>query len=577
MPRPMTVADTGRVPGLDVGVLRRPPQRLRLRGAGRQLAGRARAGRRRRLRSRRGTTRCTRSSPRSRPALAAGCTVVVKPSEVAPLTRFMLAEIVDAAGLPPGVFNFVTGYGPVVGEAIAAHPDVDMVSFTGSTRAGKAGRASSRRRPSSGRARARRQVAERHPRRRRLREGGPHRRRRQLHQLRPDLRRVDAHAGAARAARRGDADREGRGREASRSAIPVGDRAQLGPLVSATQRDRVRGYIQKGIAEGATLVTGGAEPPDRARPRATTSARPCSPTSSDMTIAQEEIFGPVLSIIPYDDEDDAVRIANDTIYGLGGASGRGDAERAKRVARRMRTGQVDINGARLQPARAVRRLQAVGRRPRARQATGSRSTSSRRRCRSAWSRCRSSSPAHDRGQHRPYGRPRHRRRRSTDEEITTMTRIPLPPFPNGWFSLCYADEVGVGEVRADPRARPRARRLSRRGRQGARARRVLRPPRRPPRSRRQRRRLGDPLPVPRLVLGRRERPLRRDPVREEDPAQGGDAGVAAARAERPPLRLPPRRRRGAGLGAGPHLRDRRPRTITATTPASGSSARTRRR
>ena len=136
-------------------------------------------------------------------ALAAGCTVVLKPSEVAPVNAFILAEIIDELGFPPGVFNLVTGLGPVVGEALAAHPDVDMVSFTGSTRAGQAGRRAGVAVDQAGRARARRQVAERDPRRRRLPGRGDARRRRRLRELGPDVQRADPDDRAAVAPRRG--------------------------------------------------------------------------------------------------------------------------------------------------------------------------------------------------------------------------------------------------------------------------------------------------------------------------------------------------------------------------------------
>jgi len=282
------------------------------------------------------------------PALAAGCTVVVKPSEVAPLNAFMLAEIVEQAGLPKGVFNLVSGVGPVVGEAIAKHPLVDMVSFTGSTRAGK--RVS--------------ELASATVKRVALELGGKS----------PNVILDDAPLE--------DAVRQGIGAcymnsgqtcsAHTRMLVPrtlhdevvelvkrevagwtVGDpftgQSKLGPLVSDVQRERVRTYIRKGIEEGATLVTGGAEPPDGltkgyyVRPTVFANVKP------SMTIAQEEIFGPVLSIIPYDDEEDAVRIANDTIYGLAGGVWSKDPERAKRVARRIRAGQVDINGGSFNP------------------------------------------------------------------------------------------------------------------------------------------------------------------------------------------------------------------------------------
>jgi len=276
------------------------------------------------------------------PALAAGCTVVLKPSEVAPLSAFILAEIVDEVGLPPGVFNLVSGTGPEVGEAIAAHPDVDMVSFTGSTRAGK--RVS--------------ELASGTVKRVALELGGKSANvildDADLEEVVPKgvfacylnsgqtcsahtrmLVPKDKHDEAVRIAK-----------EAAEGFTvgPADGDAQLGPLISDTQRDRVRSYIRKGIEEGAELVTGGDEPPEGldtgyfVRPTVFANVR------TDMTIAQEEIFGPVLSIIPYEDEDDAVRIANDTVYGLAGGVWSADEERAMRVARRMRTGQVDVNG-----------------------------------------------------------------------------------------------------------------------------------------------------------------------------------------------------------------------------------------
>jgi acyl-CoA reductase-like NAD-dependent aldehyde dehydrogenase len=275
------------------------------------------------------------------PALAAGCTVVVKPSEVAPLNAFMLAEAIEAAGLPKGVFNLVTGFGPVVGEALAAHPDVDMISFTGSTRAGK--------RVSELAAQTVKRVA--------LELGGKS----------PNI--ILDDADFERAVTDGVTKcYQNSGQTCSaltRMLVPRDKLAQteqiaakaaqtfttgdpfaattlLGPLVSETQHQRVRNYIQKGIDEGAKLVTGGL---DKAHDKGYfVEPTVFSNVTTDMTIAQEEIFGPVLSIIPYDDEEDAIRIANDSVYGLAGGVWSGDPERAKRVARRMRTGQVEING-----------------------------------------------------------------------------------------------------------------------------------------------------------------------------------------------------------------------------------------
>ena len=282
------------------------------------------------------------------PALAAGCTVVAKPSEITPLTAFVLAEIVEEVGLPAGCFNLVTGFGPVVGEAIAGHPDVDMVSFTGSTRAG--------RRVSELASQTVKRVA--------LELGGKS----------PNVILDDADLQGAiadgvmkcylnsgqtcSALTRMLVPRE-RLPEAEAIAaavveqVKMGDPLEagntLGPLVSDAQRERVRGYIRKGVEEGAKLVTGGEEPPEGrergyfVRPTVFSEVKP------GMTIAQEEIFGPVLAIMPYDTEDDAVRIANDSMYGLAGGVWSGDSERAKRVARRIRTGQVEVNGAAFNP------------------------------------------------------------------------------------------------------------------------------------------------------------------------------------------------------------------------------------
>jgi aldehyde dehydrogenase (NAD+) len=282
------------------------------------------------------------------PALTAGCSVVVKPSEVTPLTSFILAEIVDSLGLPAGVFNLVTGYGPVVGEAIAAHDDVDMVSFTGSTRAGR--RVA--------------EVASQTVKRVALELGGKsanvilddadlktavgygvancylnsgqtcsaHTR-----MLVPRERLKEAEGIAAAAA------------EKAKPGDPFEEGTRLGPLVSDAQRERVRGYIEKGQEEGAKLVAGGPEPPEGLESGYFVRPTVFSEVKPDMTIAQEEIFGPVLSIIPYEDEDEAAEIANSTIYGLDGGVWSADPERAKAFARRMRTGQVQINGATFNP------------------------------------------------------------------------------------------------------------------------------------------------------------------------------------------------------------------------------------
>jgi aldehyde dehydrogenase (NAD+) len=277
------------------------------------------------------------------PALAVGCTVVLKPSEVNPLSAFILAEIMDEAGLPGGAFNLVTGTGPVVGEAIVAHPDVDMVSFTGSTRAG--------RRVSELAAERVKPVA--------LELGGKS----------PNVILDDAdletavtdgvakcflNSGQTCSALTRMLVPRTRLKEAEQIAAavaeahtvgdPFQETTRLGPLVSDTQRERVRGYIRKGVEEGARIVTGGDEPPEGLEQGYYVRPTVFSDVRSDMTIAQEEIFGPVLVIIPYDDEEDAIRIANDSQYGLAGGVWSADEDRAKRVARRIRTGQVEING-----------------------------------------------------------------------------------------------------------------------------------------------------------------------------------------------------------------------------------------
>ncbi|MBS1677823.1 MAG: aldehyde dehydrogenase family protein [Actinobacteria bacterium] len=283
------------------------------------------------------------------PALAAGCTVVLKPSEVVPLNAFILAEVIESVGLPPGVFNLVTGIGPIVGEAIAGHPGVDLVSFTGSTRAG--------RRVSELAAATVKPVA--------MELGGKS----------PNVLLDDADF--ARAVPDGVAkcflnsgqtcsaltrmlvprSRLAEAEELAMAAAagftpgdPLDPATRLGPLVSATQRERVRDYIAKGEAEGAKLLTGGTEPAEGLARGYFVRPTVFSEVMPEMTIAREEIFGPVLAIQPFDDIDDAVRIANATDYGLAGGVWAGDEERAIAVARRLRAGQVEINGGAFNPA-----------------------------------------------------------------------------------------------------------------------------------------------------------------------------------------------------------------------------------
>jgi aldehyde dehydrogenase (NAD+) len=286
-------------------------------------------------------------------AIAAGCTVVLKPSEVAPLDAFILAEVIHDAGLPAGVFNLVIGTGPVVGEAIASHPQIDMVSFTGSTRAGK--------RVAELAAQSLKRVA--------LELGG-----KSANVLLDDLD-DEAFEKAVRdgvgkcylnqgqtctaltrmlvpASRVADAERITADEvEANyQPSDPFADGARLGPLSSQAQVERVTGYIQKGIDEGAKLVTGGPERPEGFEQGYYVRPTVFSDVRNDMTIAQEEIFGPVLSIIAYDDEEQAARIANDSQYGLSGGVWAADAERAQAFARRIRTGQIEVNGGAFNPS-----------------------------------------------------------------------------------------------------------------------------------------------------------------------------------------------------------------------------------
>jgi acyl-CoA reductase-like NAD-dependent aldehyde dehydrogenase len=277
-------------------------------------------------------------------ALAAGCTIVLKPSEVAPLNAFALAEIIHEAGVPPGVFNLVTGYGPEIGEALVTHPQVDMVSFTGSTNAGK--------RISQLAADTVKRVA--------LELGGKSAGivlddadfsvavkgvvgncylnagqtcTAQTRLLVPASRYAEAAEIAAAVAR----------------SFKVGDpllpETTLGPLASKMQQERVRDYIAKGSAGGAELLAGGSDLPADV-PAGGYYVQPTvfGRVAPNAVIAQEEIFGPVLSIITYTDEDDAVRIANDSIYGLSGGVWSATDAHAEAVARRLRTGQVEING-----------------------------------------------------------------------------------------------------------------------------------------------------------------------------------------------------------------------------------------
>jgi acyl-CoA reductase-like NAD-dependent aldehyde dehydrogenase len=277
------------------------------------------------------------------PALAAGCTMVLKPSSDTPLTAYYFAQLMDECGFPAGVFNLVTGPGRTIGETMCTHPDVDMVSLTGSTEAGqRVG-----------------QLAAQTVKRVGLELGG------KSASVVLDDADVAKAAGAAGGGicmnsgqvcaalsrlivPRAKQDEAVAAAKAAVESAKVGgafeDGVTMGPVASKAQLDTVTGYIQQGIDEGATLVTGGTTPPEGRNTGYFVQPTIFSDVKNDMAIAQEEIFGPVLAIIPYDTEQEAIDIANDSIFGLAGAVWSGDADRAKRVAKQIRTGQVTVNG-----------------------------------------------------------------------------------------------------------------------------------------------------------------------------------------------------------------------------------------
>jgi len=281
-------------------------------------------------------------------ALAAGCTVALKPSEVAPLSAFILAEIIDAAGMPAGAFNLVTGLGTVVGEAMVSHPEADMISFTGSTGAGR--RVS--------------EIAAQTVKRVSLELGGKS----------PAIVLEDADLPSAVKGVVGACylnsgqtcvahtrllvpeDKYDEAKALASEALakwtvgdPMQEGTRLGPVASEAQWTRVEDFIEKGMEEGAELVSGGPGKPEGLETGYFVKPTIFGRVDPKSTIAQEEIFGPVLSILTYKDEDDAVAIANDSIYGLSGGVWSADEDHAMAVARRMRTGMIDINGGRFNP------------------------------------------------------------------------------------------------------------------------------------------------------------------------------------------------------------------------------------
>jgi aldehyde dehydrogenase (NAD+) len=276
------------------------------------------------------------------PALVAGCTMVLKPSEIAPLSGLLFAEIMDAADLPPGVFNLVNGDGEGVGSQLSAHPDVDIVSFTGSTRAGRL--------ISIAAADTIKRVS--------LELGG-----KGANIIFEDAEDSAVKRGATRCfnnsgqscnaptrmlvqRERYEAAVEIAARVAEETAVIHSDQEGrgIGPVVSETQFEKIQGLIQSGIDEGARLVAGGTGRPGHLNRGYFVRPTVFADVTPDMTIYREEIFGPVLSIIPFDTEEDAVRIANDTVYGLTNYIQTADKDRLRRVARRLRSGMVECNG-----------------------------------------------------------------------------------------------------------------------------------------------------------------------------------------------------------------------------------------
>ncbi len=278
------------------------------------------------------------------PALAAGCTMVLKPSEVAPMSALLFAEIMHEAGAPAGVFNLVNGDGPTVGEAMSSHPGIDMMSFTGSTRAGIA--------VAKAAADTVKRVSQ---------ELGGKSANIVLDDA--DLQKAVAQGVANCFSNSGQScnaptrmfvprGKQEQAIEVAKAAAakvkvgdPFADGTTMGPVVSEVQFNKIQGLIQKGIDEGATLVTGGVGRPDGLNRGYYVRPTVFANVTNSMTIAREEIFGPVLSILPYDTEADAIRQANDTVYGLSGYVQSGNIEHARKVASQLRTGNVHLNGA----------------------------------------------------------------------------------------------------------------------------------------------------------------------------------------------------------------------------------------
>jgi len=280
------------------------------------------------------------------PALASGCTMVLKPSEMAPLSAYLFAEILQQAAVPPGVFNLVNGEGPTVGAAIAAHPNVDMVSFTGSTRAGvavaNAAAPTVKRVTQELGGKSANIILEDADFKAAVKHGAQECFRNTGQSCNAPTRMIVPRSKMEEAA-----DTAKQTAQATKVGDPFAESTSLGPLTGKAQFEKVQRLIGKGIEEGAHLVAGGLGKPEGLAQGYFVKPTVFAKVRNDMTIAREEIFGPVLCIIPYDDEEQAVRIANDTPYGLAGFVTSGDKERARKIARRLRSGNVHMNGARV--------------------------------------------------------------------------------------------------------------------------------------------------------------------------------------------------------------------------------------
>lgn len=278
------------------------------------------------------------------PALAAGCTMVLKPSEVAPLDAIIFAEILHEAGVPKGVFNLVNGDGPTVGSVLASHPEVDLVSFTGSTRAGilvsKAAADTVKRVALELGGKSANIILEDADIEKYVAAGVQACMMNSGQSCNAPTRMFVPEAGQDKAIEVAKATAEG-----IKVGAPNTEKVNIGPVVSEAQYNKVQGLIEKGMQEGATLVAGGPGRPDGLNKGYFVRPTVFANVSNDMTIAQEEIFGPVLSILPYKSEEDAIEMANDTEYGLSGYVQSGDIDHARNVARQLRTGNVHLNGA----------------------------------------------------------------------------------------------------------------------------------------------------------------------------------------------------------------------------------------